>query len=41
MMNIMLTPNDFFTRNPAIDVPQSTQKFNRSVEVMECRSCHM
>ncbi|KAF5098944.1 hypothetical protein D0Z03_001113 [Geotrichum reessii] len=41
MMSMMLTPYDFFTRNPAIDVPQSTQKFNRSVEVMECRSCHM
>lgn len=41
MMSIMLTPNDFFTKNPAIDVPPSTQKFNRSVEVMNCRSCHM
>lgn len=41
MMNIMLVPNDFFTGNPAIDVPPSTQKFNRSVEVMDCRSCNM
>lgn len=41
MMSIMLTPNDFFSKNPAIDVPPSTQKFNRSVEVMDCRSCHM
>lgn len=41
MMSIMLTPNDFFTRNPSIDVPPSTQKFNRSVEIMECRSCQI
>lgn len=41
MMNIMLTPYNFFNKNPAIDVPQSIQKFNRSVEVMDCRSCHM
>lgn len=41
MLSIMLTPNDFFTRNPGMDVPQSTQKFNRSVEVMDCRGCKM
>lgn len=41
MMSMMLTPNDFFDRNPLLDIPPSTQKFNRSVEVMDCRSCKM
>ena len=30
---ISLKPCDFFTRNPALDVPQSTQVENRSVLV--------
>lgn len=34
-----LTPNGFFSENPAMDVPSSTQEFNRSVEVKDCRSC--
>lgn len=34
IMTISLKPADFFTRNPAMDVPQSTQKDNRSVLVM-------
>jgi primary-amine oxidase len=41
ILKISLHPNDFFTQNPGIDVPPSTQQFNRSVEVMECRSCHL
>lgn len=41
MLTVSLTPNDFFTRNPAVDVPTSTQKFNRSVEVMDCKGCKM
>lgn len=34
-----LHPYGFFTENPAMDIPQSTQQFNRSVEVMDCNSC--
>lgn len=30
---ISIKPSDFFTKNPALDVPQSTQKDNRSVLV--------
>ena len=37
-----LKPSHFFTQNPALDIPQSTQKFNKSVlvpaEVSECCS---
>ncbi|ANB11905.1 putative peroxisomal copper amine oxidase [Sugiyamaella lignohabitans] len=40
MLKISLHPNDFFVGNPALDVPPSTQQFNRSVEVMQTRSCH-
>ena len=32
---ISLKPADFFTRNPAMDVPQSTQKDNKSVLVQD------
>lgn len=39
MLNVMLMPNDFFTTNPGMDIPASTQKFNRSVEVMETKCC--
>lgn len=38
-ITMSLTPYGFFTENPAIDVPHSTQDFNRSVEVKDCRSC--
>lgn len=31
IMTISLKPADFFTKNPALDVPQSTQKENKSV----------
>ncbi|KAJ3546099.1 hypothetical protein NM208_g2167 [Fusarium decemcellulare] len=34
---ISLKPADFFTRNPALDVPQSTQATNRSV-LAHCRT---
>lgn len=30
---ISLKPADFFTQNPALDVPQSVQSYNKSVEV--------
>ncbi|ANB13134.1 putative peroxisomal copper amine oxidase [Sugiyamaella lignohabitans] len=40
VLKVGLHPNDFFTENPAIDVPPSTQQFNRSVEVFQTRSCH-
>ncbi|KAL3478226.1 copper amine oxidase [Aspergillus californicus] len=29
-ISVMLKPDGFFTKNPALDVPQSTQKFNKS-----------
>ena len=32
-ITLSLTPADFFTKNPALDVPQSTQKDNKSVLV--------
>ena len=32
---ISLRPADFFTKNPALDVPQSTQKDNQSVLLLE------
>lgn len=38
-ISVHLTPNDFFTKNPAMDLPTSTQEFNRSVEVKDCGSC--
>lgn len=41
MLNIHLVPNDFFTKNPSIDVPPSTQQMNRSVDVMEKRCCNL
>jgi primary-amine oxidase len=34
IMTITLKPADFFTKNPAMDVPQSTQKDNKSVLVL-------
>ncbi|ODQ66129.1 hypothetical protein NADFUDRAFT_51396 [Nadsonia fulvescens var. elongata DSM 6958] len=40
IMKVHLSPVDFFTANPAIDVPPSTQKFNRSVEVLESKCCN-
>uniref|UniRef100_A0A060T8X0 Amine oxidase n=1 Tax=Blastobotrys adeninivorans TaxID=409370 RepID=A0A060T8X0_BLAAD len=41
MLKIQLVPADFFDKSPAIDVPPSTQAFNRSVDVMAKRSCHL
>ncbi|KAG5355346.1 Copper amine oxidase 1 [Yarrowia sp. C11] len=41
IMKVHLSPNDFFTGNPSVDVPKSNQTFNRSVEVKDCRSCKM
>lgn len=38
-IHLHLVPYDFFTFNPAIDVPPSEQSFNRSVEIKDCRSC--
>lgn len=29
-ISVMLRPDGFFTRNPALDVPQSSQAFNKS-----------
>lgn len=39
MLKLSLMPNDFFTKNPSLDVPPSSQQFNRSVEVMQNRCC--
>ncbi|PRT53512.1 Copper amine oxidase 1 [Wickerhamiella sorbophila] len=39
-LTVGLHPNGFFTENPAMDVPPSNQKFNRSVEVMDTRCCN-
>lgn len=36
--SVHLTPFDFFTENPALDVPRSDPAFNRSVEVKDDRS---
>lgn len=30
-ISVMLKPDGFFTKNPALDVPASTQGFNQSV----------
>lgn len=40
-LDVHLTPNDFFTQNPSVDVPPSTQQMNRSVDVMAKRTCHL
>jgi primary-amine oxidase len=29
-ISVMLRPDGFFTKNPALDVPPSTQSFNKS-----------
>lgn len=29
-VSVMLKPDGFFTKNPALDVPQSAQTFNKS-----------
>ena len=29
-ISVMLRPDGFFTKNPAVDVPQSSQSFNKS-----------
>jgi primary-amine oxidase len=35
----MLKPDGFFTKNPALDVPPSTQVFNKSTLHPEAGSC--
>lgn len=39
IMTVSLKPADFFELNPALDVPQSTQEFNRSVLVEAGATC--
>lgn len=31
-VSVMLKPDGFFTKNPALDVPQSSQSFNQSTQ---------
>ncbi|GME24771.1 putative copper amine oxidase [Neofusicoccum parvum] len=38
-MTVSLKPSGFFDANPALDVPQSTQEGNRSVEVGDGAAC--
>ncbi|KGO38825.1 Copper amine oxidase, N2-terminal [Penicillium expansum] len=40
-LSVSLKPADFFEYNPALDVPQSTQEINKSVQVSGsmCQSC--
>ncbi len=35
IIKISMKPVNFFERNPAIDVPPSTQAFNKSVQLSE------
>lgn len=37
-ISVMLRPDGFFTKNPALDVPQSTQGFNKSTLHKEASS---
>lgn len=37
--SVMLRPEGFFTRNPALDVPPSTQSFNKSTLHPEPAAC--
>ncbi|KAL4797251.1 copper amine oxidase [Aspergillus venezuelensis] len=38
-ISVMLKPDGFFTKNPALDVPQSTQSFNKSTLHPEASCC--
>lgn len=38
-VSVMLRPDGFFTKNPALDVPQSSQTFNQSTLHPEAASC--
>ncbi len=38
-VSVMLKPDGFFTKNPALDVPPSTQAFNKSTLHPEASSC--
>jgi primary-amine oxidase len=38
-VSVMLKPDGFFTKNPALDVPQSSQSFNRSTQHPEPSCC--
>lgn len=38
-VSVMLKPDGFFTKNPALDVPQSSQSFNKSTLHPEATSC--
>lgn len=38
-VSVMLKPDGFFTKNPALDVPQSSQSFNRSTLHPEAPGC--
>lgn len=38
-VSVMLKPDGFFTKNPALDVPPSTQSFNQSTLHPERECC--
>ncbi|KAL3431918.1 copper amine oxidase [Aspergillus tetrazonus] len=38
-VSVMLKPDGFFTKNPALDVPQSSQAFNQSTLHPEAKTC--
>jgi primary-amine oxidase len=38
-VSVMLKPDGFFTKNPALDVPQSSQAFNQSTLHPEGKAC--
>lgn len=38
-VSVMLKPDGFFTKNPALDVPQSSQAFNQSTLHTESKEC--
>ena len=38
-VSVMLKPDGFFTKNPALDVPQSSQSFNKSTLHPEAACC--
>lgn len=38
-VSVMLRPDGFFTKNPALDVPPSTQSFNKSTLHAEQECC--
>lgn len=38
-VSVMLRPDGFFTKNPALDVPQSDQSFNQSTLHPEPSCC--